>query len=133
MLLDDDGYYYVTQEFSYDFDRLQNEFLTQLGQINQNLRSNAQLTQVSEDWTTLMIDSGQFGTSIDGQGIFDSITQESGFTRLFSLISKSSDLSGIMDLISENANIADLANDKFGFGMQIDDDGLINFVLIFGS
>ncbi|MBT6143110.1 hypothetical protein HOH51_01210 [bacterium] len=133
VLLDDDGYYYVTQEFSYDFDRLQNEFLTQLAQINQNLRSNAQLTQVSEDWTTLMIDSGQFGTSIDGQGIFDSITQESGFTRLFSLISKSSDLSGIMDLISENANIADLANDKFGFGMQIDDDGLINFVLIFGS
>lgn len=133
VLLDDDDYYYVVQQFSFDYDQMHDSLAEKLGEINSSFLSNENLEQVSSDWIDIMLESGQFGTSINGQGIFDSITAESGFVRLFSLISKATDVESIFAQLEGNANLSDISNNKFGYATAIDDDGLINFVLVFGK
>jgi len=133
VLLDDDDYYYVVQQFSFDYDQMHDSLADELRASNVNFVDNNELEQVSSDWLDIMLESGQFGTSINGQGIFDSITAESGFVRLFSLISKATDVESIFAQLEGNANLSDISNNKFGYATAIDDDGLINFVLVFGK
>ena len=133
VLLDDDDYFYVVQQFSFDYDQMHDSLADELLDLNASFVVDNELEQVSSDWIDVMLESGQFGTSINGQGIFDSITAESGFVRLFSLISKATDVESIFAQLEGNANLSDLANDKFGYATAIDDDGLINFVLVFGK
>jgi len=129
----DESYYYVVQQFSFDFDNLSTDLETELIKLNSSLVVDTDLNDIAENWLQIMMDSGQFGTTINGQSIFDGITAEMGFARLFSLISKASDLDSIIAQLSENQNLLDIQNDKFAFELDVDRDGLINFVLVFGE
>ena len=129
----DESYYYVVQQFSFDFDNLSTDLETELTKLNTSLLVDTDLNDIAENWLQIMMDSGQFGTTINGQSIFDGITAEMGFARLFSLISKASDLDSIIAQLSENQNLLDIQNDKFAFDLDVDRDGLINFVLVFGE
>lgn len=132
-VLNNDDYYYVVQQFSFDFAGIESNLENELVKLNSSLRTNADLADVSDRWLQIMMDSGQFGTTISDQSIFDSVNAEMGFTRLFSLISKASDLDSILTQLSENQNLLDSTNNKFAFDVDIDRDGLINFVLVFGK
>ena len=129
----DDSYYYVVQQFSFDFDNLSTDLESELIKLNSSLVVDTDLNGIAENWLQIMMDSGQFGTTINGESIFDGINAEMGFARLFSLISKASDVDSILAQLSDNQNLLDIQNDKFAFDLDIDRDGLINFVLVFGE
>jgi len=132
-VLNSDSYFYVVQQFSFDFENVQRDLESELVNLNSSLRINTDLEVIAQDWLEIMMDTGQFGTTINGQSIFDSVNANMGFTRLFSLISKASDIESIVAQLSENQNLLDVQNDKFAFDVDIDRDGLINFVLVFGE
>ena len=132
-VLQDDSYFYVVQQFSFDQSFLGSNLESELVNLNSSLRLNTDLASIAENWLNIMIDSGQFGTTINGEAIFDSVNANMGFSRLFSLISKASDVESIISQLSENQNLLNTENDKFAFAFEIDRDGLINFVLVFGE
>ena len=132
-VLVEDNYYYVVQQFSFEFENVLSNIDDALSDINSNLNQNAILESLSQNWLDLMIETGEFGTNIQGQSIFDDVNAEMGISNFYSLISKSSDIDSILLQLASNPNLDSSNVDKYGFSTRVDSDGLVNFVLVFGK
>lgn len=128
---DNQGYFYVTQEFSFDED----EFEDKLADLINDERG----TDLSEDsiladralvWTQKMLDENFFDTAHDGESIFDGL-DDGSFNNVQSIIVSGNSLSDLADLVISNSSIEDAQWLKYGFGVLVDTDGLAKISILY--
>ena len=127
-----EGYFYVSQEFSFELEGLVDQFKDSFDdRRSSDFVTNSSLVQASEEWLQIMLDEDVFSTEHNGDRIFDHVPDGHGLVEFKALILAGGNVYDMTNLGVSSSDIEDDQWTDIGFALSITDEGAIYLVALY--